>query len=651
MGRSDYPLLASIDSPADVRALPEARLPMLAREVRGFLLESVSRSGGHLGAGLGTVELTVALHYLFNTPEDRLIWDVGHQSYPHKILTGRADRLGSIRQTGGLAPFPKREESPYDTFGVGHSSTSISAGLGMALAAQASGDDRRIVAVIGDGAMTAGMAFEAINHAGDTDADLLVILNDNEMSISPNVGALSTRLTRLLSGQVYHQLREGSKRVLDQIPPVRALARRAEEHVKALAGPGALFEELNFHYFGPIDGHDLETLIPVIRNLQRQRGPRILHVMTRKGKGYAPAEEDPIKYHGVSPFDPDRGIGGGAPKAASSSRASASPVVKPMSYSAVFGRWLCDAAVADERVFGITPAMREGSGMVEYAERFPDRYVDVGIAEQHAVTLAAGMACEGLRPIVGIYSTFLQRGYDQLVHDVAIQNLPVVFGIDRAGVVGPDGATHAGSFDLSYLRCIPNLTIMAPANEAECYRMLSTGLELEGPSAVRYPRGNGPGTALPTQLETLPIGRGEVVRDGSDIAFLVFGTLLGVACDVADSLDATVANMRFIKPLDDDLVRTLAERHRLLVTIEDNAVMGGAGSAVLESLQAQGMLVPVLQLGLQDVFLSHGSRDDLLALSNLDRDGILERVRQRYESLSGAASPSVLRSIDGGLSD
>jgi len=651
MGRSDYPLLASIDSPADVRALPEARLPMLAREVRGFLLESVSRSGGHLGAGLGTVELTVALHYLFNTPEDRLIWDVGHQSYPHKILTGRADRLGTIRQTGGLAPFPKREESPFDTFGVGHSSTSISAGLGMALAAQASGDDRRIVAVIGDGAMTAGMAFEAINHAGDTDADLLVILNDNEMSISPNVGALSTRLTRLLSGQVYHQLREGSKRVLDQIPPVRALARRAEEHVKALAGPGALFEELNFHYFGPIDGHDLDTLIPVIRNLQRQRGPRILHVMTRKGKGYAPAEEDPIKYHGVSPFDPDRGIGGGAPKAASSSRASTSPVVKPMSYSAVFGRWLCDAAVADERVFGITPAMREGSGMVEYAERFPDRYVDVGIAEQHAVTLAAGMACEGLRPIVAIYSTFLQRGYDQLVHDVAIQNLPVVFGIDRAGVVGPDGATHAGSFDLSYLRCIPNLAIMAPANEAECYRMLSTGLALDGPSAVRYPRGNGPGTALPTQLETLPVGRGEVVRDGSDIAFLVFGTLLGVACDVADSLDATVANMRFIKPLDDGLVRTLAERHRLLVTIEDNAVMGGAGSAVLESLQAQGMLVPVLQLGLQDEFLSHGSRDDLLALSGLDRDGMLEHVRQRYESLSGAVTPSVLRSIDGGLSD
>jgi 1-deoxy-D-xylulose-5-phosphate synthase len=654
MGRNDYPLLAGIDFPADLRALPESKLPLLARELRGFLLESVSRSGGHLGAGLGTVELTIALHYLFNTPEDRLLWDVGHQSYPHKILTGRASRLETIRQAGGLAPFPKRDESPYDTFGVGHSSTSISAGLGMALAARATGSDRRVVAVIGDGAMTAGMAFEAINHAGDTDADLLVILNDNEMSISPNVGALSTRLTRLLSGPVYHQLREGSKRVLDQIPPMRALARRAEEHVKGLAGPGALFEELNFHYFGPIDGHDLATLVPVLRNLQRQRGPRILHVMTRKGKGYAPAEADPVKYHGVSPFDPSQGLGGGAVKSTRPAPKPAVPVVKPMSYSAVFGRWLCDAAIADQRVFGITPAMREGSGMVEYADRFPERYVDVGIAEQHAVTLAAGMACEGLRPVVAIYSTFLQRGYDQLIHDVAIQNLPVVFAIDRAGVVGPDGATHAGSFDLSYLRCVPNLTIMVPSSEGECYRMLCTGLELEGPSAVRYPRGNGPGTALPTQLESLPVGRGEVVREGEGVALLVFGTLLDAALEVAPLLNATVVNMRFVKPLDDELLRAMAARHRLLVTVEDHAVMGGAGSAVMESLHAQGLLAPVLQLGLEDRYLPHGSREDLLAMSGLDRDGMLSRIRTRMAALSGPAStPAVaaFRSIDGGRSD
>jgi len=651
MGRSDYPLLAAIDFPADLRALPESKLPALARELRGFLLESVSRSGGHLGAGLGTVELTIALHYLFNTPEDRLLWDVGHQSYPHKILTGRASQLETIRQSGGLAPFPKRDESPYDTFGVGHSSTSISAGLGMALAARASGSDRRVVAVIGDGAMTAGMAFEAINHAGDTDADLLVILNDNEMSISPNVGALSTRLTRLLSGPVYHQLREGSKRVLDQIPPMRALARRAEEHVKGLAGPGALFEELNFHYFGPIDGHDLATLVPVLRNLQRQRGPRILHVMTRKGKGYAPAEADPVKYHGVSPFDPSQGLGGGVVKPARPAPKPSAPMVKPMSYSAVFGRWLCDAASADQRVFGITPAMREGSGMVEYAERFPARYVDVGIAEQHAVTLAAGMACEGLRPVVAIYSTFLQRGYDQLVHDVAIQNLPVVFAIDRAGVVGPDGATHAGSFDLSYLRCIPNLTIMVPSSEAECYRMLSTGLELDGPSAVRYPRGTGPGTALPTQLESLPVGRGEVVREGEGVALLVFGTLLETALEVAHALNATVVNMRFVKPLDDALLGTVAARHRLLVTVEDHAVMGGAGSAVMESLHAQALLVPVLQLGLEDRYLPHGSREELLAMSGLDRDGMLSRVRARMLALNGPAAAVPFRSIDGGRSD
>ncbi|MCP1673058.1 1-deoxy-D-xylulose-5-phosphate synthase [Natronocella acetinitrilica] len=634
MSRSDFPLLAGIDSPSDLRDLPEQRLPAVVDELRGYLLESVSQSGGHLGAGLGTVELTVALHYILNTPDDRIVWDVGHQTYPHKILTGRADRLGTIRKDGGLAPFPKREESPYDTFGVGHSSTSISAALGMALAAEQSGSRRKVVAVIGDGALTAGMAFEALDHAGDVDADLLVILNDNEMSISPNVGALSSHLTRLLSGPLYNSLREGSKWMLDQVPPVKELARRAEEHVKGMAVPGTLFEELNFNYYGPVDGHDLPTLLPVLRNLVRQRGPRLLHVVTRKGKGYAPAEADPVKYHGVSPFDPAKGIAAGSGGAK-----------KAMSYSAVFGRWLCDAASADARVVGITPAMREGSGMVEYAERFPERYFDVGIAEQHSVTLAAGMACDGLRPVVAIYSTFLQRAYDQLIHDVAIQNLPVVFAIDRAGLVGPDGPTHAGSFDLSYLRCIPNMTIMAPADEAECYRMLSTGLEIKGPSAVRYPRGNGMGEALPDGLETLPVGRGELRSEGREIAILAFGSMLQPALEAAEELDATVANMRFVKPLDTDLIRRLAEEHALLVTVEENAVAGGAGSGVLEFLQAEHLTVPVLQLGLEDEYLPHGSREALLAEAGLDAAGIAAAIRKR---LAGTAKRDRLRSIDGG---
>ncbi len=634
MNRSDFPLLAAIDSPADLRQLPEQRLPAVAGELRRFLLESVSRSGGHLGAGMGAVELTVALHYLFDTPEDRLVWDVGHQTYPHKILTGRAESLETIRKSGGLAPFPKRGESPYDAFGTGHSSTSVSAALGMALAARGTGSSRRVVAIIGDGAMTAGMAFEALNHAGDLDADLLVILNDNEMSISPNVGALSNHLARLLSGRLYSQLREGGKRMLEQLPPVHALARRAEEHVKGMAVPGTLFEELNFKYYGPVDGHDLTTLLPVLRNLSGQRGARLLHVITRKGKGYPPAEEDPVRYHGVGPFDPAQGIATGKPG-------------KATSYSAVFGRWLCMAAAGDARVTGITPAMREGSGMVEFAQRFPERYIDVGIAEQHAVTLAAGMACDGLRPVVAIYSTFLQRGYDQLVHDVAIQNLPVLFAIDRAGLVGPDGPTHAGSFDLSYLRCIPNLTVMAPADEAECHRMLCTGLAIQGPSAVRYPRGNGPGAALPTDMAPLPVGRGEIRRPGRDVAILAFGSMVIPAMEAAEALDATVANMRFVKPLDASLVGELAQNHHLLVTVEENAVAGGAGSSVLEALQQNGHRTPVLQLGLADRFLDHGSRDELLVRAGLDAAGILTAIRQR---LADAEKRDRLHSIDGGLS-
>jgi 1-deoxy-D-xylulose-5-phosphate synthase len=613
MPNSLSPLLPRIDGPEQLRALSVPQLRQLAQELRDFMIRSVAQTGGHLAAGLGTVELTLALHHVFNTPEDRLVWDVGHQSYPHKILTGRRDRMPTLRQRHGLAGFPKRDESPYDTFGTGHSSTSVSAALGMALAAHREAKDRKVVAVIGDGAMTAGMAFEALNHAGDLDADLLVILNDNEMSISPNVGGLSNYLARLLSGRLYSTMREGSKKVLKTVPPVWELARRAEEHVKGMVVPGTLFEELGFNYIGPVDGHDLDTLIKTLKNIRSLSGPQFLHVVTTKGKGYPPAEKNPCFYHGVSPFN----IETGAPLTKSG---------KP-TYTQIFSDWLCDMAAADPRLWGITPAMREGSGLVAFSERFPERYLDVGIAEQHAVTLAAGLACEGQKPVVAIYSSFLQRGYDQLVHDVAIQNLPVLFAIDRAGVVGPDGPTHAGVFDVSFLRCIPNLVIMAPADEAECRLMLTTGFRHAGPAAVRYPRGTGPGTAAGTGLETLPMGKGEIRRQGQGVALLAFGPLLAPALAAAESLGATVANMRFVKPVDGELIEQLAATHTALVTLEDNVIQGGAGSAVAEYLSARGVTLPILHLGLPDTFLEHGGREELLRECGLDTDGILASVR------------------------
>ncbi|PWV59129.1 1-deoxy-D-xylulose-5-phosphate synthase [Plasticicumulans acidivorans] len=611
-----YPLLDTIDSPADLRRLPESSLGVLANELREFLIQTVARTGGHFAANLGTIELTIALHYVFQTPEDRLVWDVGHQSYPHKILTGRRAAMGMIRRKGGIAGFPKRCESPYDTFGVGHSSTSISAAQGMAIAAEASGSQRKAVAVIGDGAMTAGMAFEALNHAGHLKTDLLVVLNDNEMSISQNVGALSNHLTKLLSGQIYSTVREGSKRLLAHMPAsIGELAKRAEEHAKGLVTPGTLFEELGFNYFGPIDGHDLPTLVRTLRNLRNLKGPRLLHVATRKGKGYKLAENEPITYHGVGSFDPELGLppakSGGAP-----------------TYTQVFGDWLCDMAERDPRLVGITPAMREGSGMVEFAARFPQRYFDVAIAEQHAVTLAAGMACDGLKPVVAIYSTFLQRAYDQLIHDVAIQNLPVLFAIDRAGLVGPDGPTHAGAFDLSYLRCIPNLVVMAPADEDECRQMLYTGFQLDQPACVRYPRGKGPGATPQEQMSALPIGKAQLRRRGSgDTALLAFGALLGVAEAVGEQLDATVVNMRFVKPLDEALIVELARSHRRLVTLEDNVVAGGAGSAVNECLAAHGIAAHALNLGLPDRFINHGERNELLAECGLDVAGVLAALQ------------------------
>jgi len=618
--QSSPPLLEMINDPQQLRQLPLPQLKRLAAELRQFMIESVGRTGGHLSSGLGTVELTIALHYVYNTPEDRLVWDVGHQSYPHKILTGRRERMDTLRQLHGLAGFPKREESPYDTFGTGHSSTSISAALGMAIAAQKEGSGRKVVAVIGDGAMTAGMAFEALNHAGDLDANLLVVLNDNDMSISPNVGGMSNYLARLLSGKLYSTMREGSKKVLKTIPSAWELARRAEEHMKGMVIPGTLFEELGFNYIGPIDGHDIDTLVKTLKNLKTLEGPQFLHIVTRKGKGYAPAEENPCGYHGVGRFNPETGEKEKAPGA-------------PPTYTEIFSDWLCDMAATDERLIGITPAMREGSGLVRFSEEFPERYYDVGIAEQHAVTLAAGLACEGLKPVVAIYSTFLQRAYDQLIHDVALQNLPVLFAIDRAGIVGPDGPTHAGSFDLSFLRCIPNMLIMAPADEVECRRMLSTGYRHDGPAAVRYPRGSGLGIQADDTLDTLPIGRGTVLREGKDIAILSFGSLLGPALEAAESLGATVANMRFVKPLDESLILELAGRHRLLVTLEDNVVAGGAGSAVSELLQGLGCNVPLLHLGLPDSFVEQGGREELLALCGLDRDGILRAV-QSHEAVT-----------------
>ena len=613
MTHQDYPLLYSIDSPQQLRDLSIEQLLPLADELRQFLIHSISDTGGHLAAGLGTVELTIALHYVFNTPDDRLVWDVGHQTYPHKILTGRRERMGSLRKQGGLAGFPKRDESEYDTFGVGHSSTSISAALGMALAAKQAQSDTQVVAVIGDGAMTAGMAFEALNHAGDLDANLLVILNDNDMSISPNVGALSNHLARILSGQLYSTMREGSRKVLSVMPSVWELAKRTEEHMKGMVIPGTLFEELGFNYIGPVDGHDLNTLVKTLKNLRKLKGPRFLHIVTRKGKGFQPAEENPCTYHGVGKFHPESG------------KLEKSSPTGP-TYTQVFSDWLCDMAKQDARLVGITPAMREGSGLVAFSEQFPDRYFDVGIAEQHAVTLAAGMACENYKPVVAIYSTFLQRAYDQLIHDVAIQNLPVLFAIDRAGLVGPDGPTHAGSFDLSFLRCIPNLMIMAPADENECRQMLSTGFAHDGPTAVRYPRGQGPGVPVSQSLGTVPLGKAKVVQEGQDVAILAFGAVLQEARQAAEALGATCVNMRFIKPLDEDLIRQLAANHRLLVTVEDNAVMGGAGSGVNEFLAASGLTVRIINLGLPDTFLPHGEREALLADAGLDANGIIHRV-------------------------
>jgi 1-deoxy-D-xylulose-5-phosphate synthase len=612
-----YPLLSTIDTPVELRALPESDLVRLAAELREFLVESVSKTGGHLAAGLGMVELTIALHYVYNTPEDRLVWDVGHQSYPHKILTGRRDRMHTLRQKGGLAGFPRRDESPYDTFGVGHSSTSISAALGMAEAAKRNGDDRQVVAIIGDGAMTAGMAFEALNHAGDLDTDFLVILNDNDMSISRNVGAMSNYFGRILSSRTYTSMREGSKKVLHQLPmPFQELARRAEEHMKGMVVPGTLFEELGFNYVGPVDGHDLPTLISTLKTLKTVKGPRLLHLVTRKGKGFEPAERNPSTYHGVGSFNPQNGeiIKGG----------DTGPT-----YTQVFGRWLCDMAERDPSLLAITPAMEEGSGMVEFAERYTERYFDVGIAEQHAVTLAAGLACEGFHPVVAIYSTFLQRAYDQLIHDVALQNLPVLFAIDRGGLVGADGPTHAGAYDLSYLRCIPNMVVMAPADENECRQMLYTGMRIDGPAAVRYPRGTGPGVTPQEHMKALAIGRGEIRRQGHGVAILAFGSMLAPALGAAERLGASVANMRFVKPLDTALVEQLATRHDLLVTVEENAIAGGAGSAVNEALAEMGITVPVLNLGLPDRFIEHGNPAELLASCGLDPNGIEQQIRAR----------------------
>jgi 1-deoxy-D-xylulose-5-phosphate synthase len=609
-----FPLLSRIQDPADLRALPEDALEEVTRELRGYLIDTMALTGGHFAANLGTVELAAVLHYVFDTPHDRLVWDVGHQAYPHKILTGRRDRLASIRQLGGLAPFPTRFESDYDTFGVGHSSTSVSAALGMAIAARQKGEKRRVVAVIGDGALTAGLAYEALCHAGSLDVDLLVILNDNDMSISENVGAMSHYLARILSGKTYSTIREGSKKLIRRMPTVWELARRSEEHVKGMMLPGTLFEELGMNYIGPVDGHDIGVLLKTLGNVRDLPGPQFLHVVTRKGKGYAPAEADPIAWHGPGPFDPDRGIIHKSPS-------------KGKNYSTIFGDWLCDMAEADGRVIGITPAMREGSGMVEYSRRFPERYFDVGICEQHAVTLAAGLACEGVRPVVAIYSSFLQRAYDQLIHDVALQNLPVVFALDRGGLVGNDGPTHHGAYDLSFLRCVPNMVIMTPADENECRQMLYTGVTLDGPSAVRYPRGYGPGAPIETAMRALPLGKAELRRRGRGVALLAFGAMVPTAEEVAAELDATVVNMRFVKPLDEEMVLSIAASHAVLVTLEDNALMGGAGSAVAECLAAHRVLVPLLNIGIPDHFIEHGSREECLAAAGLDTASVLESVR------------------------
>ncbi|MGB8240145.1 MAG: 1-deoxy-D-xylulose-5-phosphate synthase [Azonexus sp.] len=616
---SPFSLLETINSPADLRRLERKQLPQLATELRAFLIDSVSQTGGHLSSNLGTVELTIALHAVFNTPEDRLVWDVGHQCYAHKVLTGRREGMNRLRMHGGVSGFPKRSESPYDTFGVGHSSTSISAALGMALAAKHKGEARKAIAIIGDGAMSAGMAFEAMNNAGVADADMLVILNDNEMSISPPVGALNNILTRLMSGKTFNAARQGARHMLELAPPLLELARRAEEHVKGMIAPGTLFEEFGFHYFGPIDGHDLDVLIPTLENLRQLKGPKFLHVITKKGQGYKLAEADPILYHGVARFAPGEGI-----------KAAKGP--GKLTYTQVFGDWLCDMARADSRLVGITPAMREGSGLVRFAEEFPARYFDVGIAEQHAVTFAAGLACEGLKPVVAIYSTFLQRAYDQLIHDVALQNLPVVFAVDRGGLVGADGPTHHGTFDLSFVTCIPNMVVMTPADEAECRAMLSTAFALDCPSMVRYPRGGGSGCVPAMNLDTLPLGKGEIRRQGKGVALLAFGSLVASAVAAGDELDATVANMRFVKPIDAELIVQLAGNHSLLVSIEENSIIGGAGSEIERVLAERGIKVPLLRLGLPDRFIDHGEQGQLLAELGLDKDGIVRAVRARAES-------------------
>ena len=604
------PLLDNIDSPADLRKLPESKLDQVADEIREFLLYSVSRSGGHFAASLGATELTIALHYLYNTPDDRLVWDVGHQAYVHKILTGRKERLNTIRQWKGLAPFPKRDESDYDAFGVGHSSTSISAALGMSTAASRSGQKRKCVAIIGDGGLTAGMAFEALNHAGAQHSDLLVILNDNNMSISPNVGALSNRFAQLLSGKFYSSVRKSGKKVLSNIPAALEIAKRTEEHVKGLIVPGTLFEEFGFNYIGPVDGHDLSVLISTLKNIQKLEGPQFLHVITKKGKGYTPAEDDPVKYHGVTPFDPEKGI-------IPSSKSLSSP-----SYSKVFGDWACDIAKLDNRFAAITPAMREGSGLVRFEKEHPDKYFDVAISEQHSVTVAAGMACDGLKPVVAIYSTFLQRAYDQLIHDVAIQNLPVLFAIDRAGCVGADGPTHNGVYDLTFMRCLPNIVLMTPSDENECRQMLYTGFQLNQPAAVRYPRGTGPGVKVLHEMTKLPIGKGEVRCKGKDIAILAFGTMVEPCERIGKELNATVINMRFVKPIDESLILNICEEHHLIITVEENVVQGGAGSAVNEVLAAYGISKRIVNHGLPDRLIQHGTRDDMLRDAGLDYEGI-----------------------------
>ena len=632
MASNAYSLLETVNSPGELRKLPRAQLAPLADELRAYLLDTVSKTGGHLSSNLGTVELTVALHYVFNTPHDRVVWDVGHQTYPHKILTGRRSRMGSLRQLGGLSGFPQRAESEFDTFGTAHSSTSISAALGMAMGAKIRGEDRRSVAIIGDGAMTAGMAFEALNNAGVADCNLLVILNDNDMSISPPVGALNRYLAQLMSGQFYAAAKNVGKNVLKGAPPLFELAKRLEEHAKGMVVPATLFEKFGFNYIGPIDGHDLESLIPTLENIKHLEGRQFLHVVTKKGQGYKRAELDPVNYHGPGKFDPAVGL--------------LKPVVPPKAtFTQVFGQWLCDMATQDKRLVGITPAMREGSGLVEFEQRFPSRYFDVGIAEQHAVTFAAGLACEGLKPVVAIYSTFLQRAYDQLIHDVAIQNLPVVFALDRAGLVGADGATHAGAYDIAFLRCIPNMAVACPADENECRGLLSSAFEQNHPVAVRYPRGAGVGAAMQSGLEALPYGKGEVRRQtqgaNKRIAILAFGTLLYPALAAAEKLNATVVNMRWAKPLDVELLLKVAAQHESLVTVEDAAVMGGAGSAVMEALQAAGVQVPVLQLGLPDNFIEHGDPAKLMALQGLDAAGVLASIEKRFPAPAELARPNL----------